>query len=408
MNLAFVCPFYGPDAAGGAEMAARSLAWHFCDVDGVSVDVLTTCLRDLSHGLTGHVYPEGRSMDGGVTVRRFPIASGDMRCFSVLNDMIISRIPLAYADELQFMTRHGTSTAMLEYIHQHADRYDFFCFLPYLFGTTCFGLPCVPKGKRILIPCFHDEGYTDLKLVKRMTQLADRIVFNAAAEARFACRHFGEPAIQRGRTIGLGMETGITFNAARFRKRFDIKDPFILYAGRRDTTKNVHTLMDYFEDYRKRHVSTPLKLVLLGPGPLPTRTSRDGIIDLGFVSEQDKYDGMAAASLLCQPSLNESFSYVLMESWLCGTPCLVHEHCEVTRDHVVSSGGGLTFSNTSEFCAVLLRILNDTELGSQMARAGHRYVIDNYTWPVIIQRFFSEVFEHDDSALKAPCPESIA
>ena len=53
--------------------------------------------------------------------------------------------------------------------------------------------------------------------------------------------------------------------------------------------------------------------------------------DLGFVDIQDKYDITAAATLLCQPSKNESFSIVIMESSLCGRPVLVHEACEVTK-----------------------------------------------------------------------------
>ena len=39
----------------------------------------------------------------------------------------------------------------------------------------------------------------------------------------------------------------------------------------------------------------------------------------------------------------ESFSIVIMESWLCGTPILVNAHCPVTVEHCQNSQGGLFF-----------------------------------------------------------------
>ena len=64
---------------------------------------------------------------------------------------------------------------------------------------------------------------------------------------------------------------------------------------------------------------------------------------------------MAAASLLCQPSHNESFSLVIMESWLCGRPVLVSSQCAVTKDfakrfmarHNIPTAGFETFSDAA-------------------------------------------------------------
>ncbi len=389
MKIAFVCPFFGPDAAGGAEFAARSLALHFAGA-GMTVEVLTTCLQDLPHGITGRHHPAGVTQDGPLRVHRFPVESADMSRFGLLNDLIINRVPLAEAEELQFMSRHVSSTAMIRHMASEGHAYDFFCFIPYLFGTSCFGMAAVPRGKRVLIPCFHDEGYAALRIVHRLAASADRLVFNAPAEERFARRHFNiDPG--RGVTIGLGVETSMRGDAQRFRSRFGVQDRFILYAGRRDTTKNVHTLIDYFLRYRRSRPA-PLKLVLIGSAPLPGGVSSPDLVDLGFVSEQEKRDAFAAADVCCQPSLNESFSYVLMESWLGGTPCLVHECCEVTRDHVVDSHGGLWFRRASDFTGALDRLLGDEALRRAMGSAGRDYVLERYAWPHIIRRFQETVF----------------
>ena len=108
--------------------------------------------------------------------------------------------------------------------------------------------------------------------------------------------------------MGLGMDTKLTYDADRFRKKYNINDPFILYAGRKDKGKNIDTLVQYFKRY-KQNEQDNLKLVLIGGGELeiPTEIKND-VYDLGFVDLQDKYDAYGAAELLCQPSKNESFS----------------------------------------------------------------------------------------------------
>jgi glycosyltransferase involved in cell wall biosynthesis len=383
-----VCPFFGEHAAGGAEFAARSVALHLAE-SGIEIEILTTCLQDLPHGLTNNVHPIGNATDGPLTVRRFRAETPDMAPFGDLNDYIIDGGTPSAREELQFMSRHVNSTDLLNYISDHVSDYDWFCFIPYLFGTTCFGARIAPE-KSVMIPCFHDEGYARLQMVRDTVKNVHRVVFNAAAEQRFAAATYGIESPQ-GVCIGLGVETNIEFDAGRFRDRFDIRDPFMLYAGRRDTTKNVHTLIAFFEQY-KRENPGPLKLVLIGPAPLPVSDPSDDIVDLGFVTEQEKRDAYAAAEIFCQPSLNESFSYVIMESWLCGTPTLVHEQCDVTRDHVVTSGGGLYFKTAADFSATVGLLLGDTELRKQMARAGRQYVLDNFDWAHIVRRFREDVF----------------
>ena len=388
MKIAFVAPFFGEKAAGGAEFAARSVALHLAD-SGIEVEILTTCLQDLPHGLTNDIHPVGISQDENLTIRRFKAETPDMALFGDLNAFIIDGGRPTPQEELQFMSRHVNSIDLLNYIADHENDYDWFCFIPYLFGTTCFGAQIAPH-KSIIIPCLHNEGYTQLEIVKKTITNAHRIVFNANAEQIFARKAYGIDDTQ-GIYVGLGVETEIKFDAKRFRSRFGMNDPFVLYAGRRDTTKNVHNLIRYFESYKQSHPGA-LKLVLIGPAELPVSNPSNDIIDFGFVSEQEKRDAYAAAEVFCQPSLNESFSYVIMESWLCGTPCLVHEKCEVTRDHVVNSSGGLYFKCASDFSKTLDLMLSNNTLNQQMATAGRQYVLDNFTWKHIVDRFKQEVF----------------
>ena len=116
------------------------------------------------------------------------------------------------------------------------------------------------------------------------------------------------------KVIGVGMNTNITYSRERFLEKYKITSPFIVYAGRKDEGKNINTLIRYFARYKER-MNNDMQLVLIGGGKvkIPDAVKKD-VHDLGFVDIQDKYDITASATLMCQPSKNESFSIVIMES----------------------------------------------------------------------------------------------
>ena len=76
-----------------------------------------------------------------------------------------------------------------------------------------------------------------------------------------------------------------------------------------------------------------------------------------MLSEQDKLDAMAAATVLINPSPFESFSIVVFEAMLCGTPVLVNGRCDVLRGHVQRSNAGLYYESGFEFVEALRLML---------------------------------------------------
>jgi glycosyltransferase involved in cell wall biosynthesis len=162
------------------------------------------------------------------------------------------------------------------------------------------------------------------------------------------------------------------------------QSPYIAYVGRLEAGKNLLLLYDYMKRYADN--GGKVKLVVMGKGPLepPQHPAFDY---RGFVSDQEKAQTCANALALCQPSLNESFSLVIMESWLAGRPVLVPEECDVTREHVRRSKGGLWFYSADEFAAALDWLDNQPELASRMGQNGRRYVLENYTWSAVAERF---------------------
>lgn len=389
MKIAFVTPFFGADAAGGAESECRSTAMRLAAA-GLDVEILTTCARDLHHNWNMNYHPKGVFREDGLTVRRFRAEPANLSDFSRLNTLILEGGSLSREQETQFMSIFVNSCDLYRYLANHNGEYAWICFIPYLFGTTVHGARMCPE-KSILIPCLHDEGYAHLQAAKELFQRCARIVFHAAAEQELARRLYGRlPGKEL--LIGEGIDTDLTSDADRFRRKYGVDGPFMLYAGRKEKEKNVHTLIRYFTAYRAAH-RNGLKLVLVGPGELPIPPQmKNEIVDLGYLAKQDKNDAYSAATVFCQPSLNESFSIVMMEAWLCNTPCLVSGKCAVTREHVVRSGGGLYFADYADFEGGLNYLVENPDMRRRMGAGGREYVLKHFSWEAILRKYNDVVF----------------
>ncbi|MBR2474578.1 MAG: glycosyltransferase family 4 protein [Clostridia bacterium] len=396
-KIGFVIPWYSENIPGGAEMELRGLTTHLHAV-GTEIEILTTCVKEFASDWNVNYYPEGQSTVHGFPIRRFKVRKRNVEAFDAVNYKLMNGGQITPEEEQIFLEESVNSPALYQYIDDHKDEYSVFVFIPYMFGVTYYGMQICPE-KSVMIPCFHDEAYVYLKLFKEKFPKAAGMVFNAEPEAALAERVFefsksGTKTI----TMGIGMDTDICTYPDDFKRKFGIDSPFILYAGRKDKGKNVHLLVQYFSEYLKRR-DTDLKLVLIGGGniELPKElVDNKRIVDLGFVDIQDKYNAYGAATLLCQPSDFESFSLVIMESWLCLRPVMVSERCAVTRHFASDSNGGLYFGNYFEFEGCLDYIVKNPDIADMMGKNGREYVCSHFSWDVIIDtymKFFRDIAE---------------
>lgn len=393
-KIGFVIPWYGEDIPGGAEMELREVATHLQRA-GMDVEILTTCVREFSADWNENYYSAGTAVVEDIAVRRFPVRRRDTAAFDRVNRRLMEGQHLSLQEEKTFVEEMVNSPQLYEYLKDASDDYALYVFIPYMFGTTYYGMQACPE-KSVLIPCFHDEAYLYLRLFRQAYIQARGIIYNAMPEMELANKVYDFTTTEQI-CMGIGMDTNICADADAFRKAYRIQKPFLLYAGRKDAGKNVHTLLRYFAEYKQRHGDSDLQLVLIGGGSIEIPASvRDDVYDLGFVSRQDKYDAMAAAELLCQPSHNESFSLVIMESWLCGRPVLVHSQCAVTRDFARRANGGLYFRNYFEFEGCVQYILTHPEQARTMGQNGGAFVRENFDWDVIMEKyraFFAKLTE---------------
>ena len=393
-KIGFVIPWYGEDIPGGAEMELREVATHLQRA-GMDVEILTTCVREFSADWNENYYSAGTAVVEDIAVRRFPVRRRDTAAFDRVNRRLMEGQHLSLQEEKTFVEEMVNSPQLYEYLKDASDDYALYVFIPYMFGTTYYGMQACPE-KSVLIPCFHDEAYLYLRLFRQAYIQARGIIYNAMPEMELANKVYDFTTTEQI-CMGIGMDTNICADADAFRKAYRIQKPFLLYAGRKDAGKNVHTLLRYFAEYKQRHGDSDLQLVLIGGGSIEIPASvRDDVYDLGFVSRQDKYDAMAAAELLCQPSHNESFSLVIMESWLCGRPVLVHSQCAVTRDFARRADGGRYFRNYFEFEGCVQYILTHPEQARTMGQNGGAFVRENFDWDVIVEKyraFFAKLTE---------------
>jgi glycosyltransferase involved in cell wall biosynthesis len=381
-TLAFVVPWFGRDIPGGAEAECRATA-RALRARGVPVEILTTCARDHASPWVDH-YPDGVTEEDGLLVRRFKVRPRDPARYGRLQWRLDLGATLTSFEEEDFVRDSVNSNDLYGYLAGERERY-WYAFIPYCFGTTWEGALAAPE-RSLLIPCLHDEPFARLKWTRRVLAGVRAACFHVRAERALAERLAG-PDPERFHLVGEGVDLPPPGDAERFRRKYRVRDPFLLYAGRKAPEKNTPLLVEYFARYRLTHPDRPLKLVLIGPGGvrIPGRLSAD-ILDLGFVAAQDKADAYAAALALCQPSLLESFSLVMMEAWLAGAPALVHAGCAVTREHCLASNGGLYFEDYFEFVEAL-EALGDPALRAQMAAGGRAYVLANYTWDRVTDNY---------------------
>lgn len=396
MRLAFVIPWYGEDIRGGAEMELRELSTHL-QKGGAEIEILTTCVRSFDSNWNENYYAEGTALVYGVPTRRFPVRQRDSRAFDRVNAKLMQGKEISLREEKVFLREMINSTALCDYIREHADEYDLFIFMPYMFGTTYAGIKACPPEKAILLPCLHNEAYAKLQLFRQTYIHVHGMLFNSRPEMELANKLFDMQSVRQA-CIGIGMDTGgIQGNALAFREKYNIQEPFILYAGRKDSGKNVDLLLQYFTEYRKNHPESDLSLVLIGGGSIGIpRSIRESVRDLGYVSPEDKYNAQTAAAFLCQPSKNESFSIVMMESWLCGRPVLVHGKCPVTTDFVRRSSGGLYFTDYCEFEGCVNWLMANPEKASLLGENGRAFVKECFDWKIVTEtylRYFQYLIE---------------
>ena len=377
-RLAFVAPRYAGDGAvGGAETLLKNLAIHAARM-GYEVDFLTTCAQN--HYTWENTLPPGTRETDGMTVRFFPVDARDEGAFLRVQQQIDRGVRVPESDEAVWLRNGVHSSALLAHLAAEAEGYRAVLAGPYLFGLTVAAAAAHPD-KMLLVPCLHDEPFARLETVRRMFGAVAGCLFNSEAERALAGELYGFPDA-RARVVGMGLDP-FEADPRAFAARRGIGAPYVLYCGRREPLKGTPLICDYMLTFRER-TGRDVRTVFTGSGAIDAPDALwPYVVDAGFVSEQEKHEAMAGAVAFIHPSGNESFGIVLLESFLAGTPALVHAKSRVLVAQCRAARAGLWFRHYPDFEAELLRLLDDPAARAALGEAGRRHVATEYAWPAI-------------------------
>jgi glycosyltransferase involved in cell wall biosynthesis len=351
------------------------------------VRVLTTCARD--HLTWKNEFPAGESQINGVPVERFRVdRERNIRDFGIRSRRVFTRYH-SLQEELDWLDSEGpVSAGLVARLRRSAAEFDWVVLFSIRYHHAYFGARAV-ADRAVLVPTAEREPALALAILPPIFRGVRAIMYNSPEE-RAAIHGLAHNEDVPGVVVGVGSMIPQAADAGRARGAFDLPRPFVLYVGRIEENKGCAELFDYFIRYLESS-RRELDLILIGT-PAMAIPQHPRIRHLGFVSDQDKFDVLAAAGALVMPSYFESLSMVALEAWALGRPVLANGRCDVLRGQCVRSNAGLYYENAGDFAAALERLLDDTRLAEAMGTNGRDYFQRHYTWPVI-ERKYMDMFE---------------
>lgn len=380
-KIAIINQRYGLEVNGGSELYSRQIAEKLAMK--YEVEVLTSCA--LEYVKWKNHYKEGVEIINNVTVRRFKTEHERKQArFSELDiGMHINRNATQEQAETWIDEMGPYCPLLIQYVREHKSEYRVFIVVTYMYYTAVRSIPEV-ADKTIFIPTAHRESYIEFNIYKRIFEMPRAYIFLTDEERDLVVSKFdieGKPYD----VMGVGIDVPSNIDANEFKKKYGV-DNYLIYVGRIDLGKESPKMFQYFMEYKKRN-SSPLKLLLMGRAVIDIPQHPD-IISLGFVSEEDKFNGIKGARALILPSKYESLSISVLEAMRLSVPVIVNGRCDVLKGHCVKSNGGLYYNNFFEFEGAVNYLLSHSEEYREMRENARNYVDAYFDWKVIMEKFY--------------------
>lgn len=164
-----------------------------------------------------------------------------------------------------------------------------------------------------------------------------------------------------------------------FRHQWQLHDhPFILFLGRLETYKGYRTLIAAMNEVWSQHPN--LRVVIAGPGSPCVEQPDARLVFTGALSESDKKSALAASTLLCVPSTEESLGVVYLEAWSFGKPVIAAD-IPAMRSVIDHGQDGWVVPQTPTAIAQQIReAMSQPDRLAAMGLAGARKVEREYNW----------------------------
>lgn len=247
----------------------------------------------------------------------------------------------------------------------------------------------------VLTPVHHPRwvGWRYQAYLK-LYQLADAVIALTQAEKRILI----ELGVQENRITVTGMgavlapqidSASTTIAANSFLQKHQINAPIVLFLGQHYPYKGYRQVLEAAKLVWQKVPEA--QFVFIGPAVAQSEQafvefSDSRIHRLGKVDLEEKTSAIAACTLLCVPSTQESFGGVYTEAWSFAKPvigCPIPAVSEVITDGV---DGYLVAQKATSIADRICDLLLNPAQAKKLGEAGQRKVESHYTWQRIAQK----------------------
>ncbi|MFZ4863551.1 glycosyltransferase [Sphingobacterium sp. Mn56C] len=402
-RICFLVCQYGMEVNGGAEYHCRMLAERL--KDDYHVDVLTS--KMINYHSFEPFYSNNNEMLNGVNIIRFDCEPYNDKLFKNFKKKtkitrkfrrtlfrmgilkyVANLFPIwswGLKTEEELAKHHGFySPQMLEYLEKNKDKYKAIIPISYHNPHAIFGSRIAPE-KTILIPTIHNESDAFRGIQTKLFTSVKHIAFNTEEEENLSRNIYGKH-MSASSIVAVGIETDFeqTVSEDSIRQKFNLPPRYIHYFGRICDSK-MDKLIPWFVNYKKQYPSD-IKLVLTGR-IFQKKVNLPDIQYTGFVSDEEKIVLIKNATLIINPSKNESLSLLLLEAMNLGKTVIVNSKSDVMKGHALKSGFATEYYlKEKDFQKVLNKYLDNPELIEKNKERAKNYVKTNYHWPNILNR----------------------
>lgn len=407
MRCLHVSAAYWP-MVGGAEAYLQGLSERLVAV-GHEVTVMTTDAASAEQFWMpgGDRLTESSEIHNGVSVLRHPLKHLPLspHSFHILRRlaMLLSRVPLSEP----VLWRCGSYMPWVRFLKEALDRADSCFDLVHAVNISFESLPlaALEYAQRrgipfLLTPFLHTAGGEGDRTFRSCTMAHQWALLRRSSLVIVQTDKEKEILLKGGldplqvEKVGMAVEIKEIEggNAQTLRLRHGLRAPVVAFLGRVQHDKGATHLVEAMR--RLWHDGREVELVMAGPTMADFRgyyrslpqDVRDRVRLLGALREEKK-DLLAAADMLVVPSRVDSFGLVFLEAWAYRKPVIGAAAGGVPE--VITEGvDGLLvpFGDVEALSQRITMLLDDESMARRLGEAGHRKVLQSYTWDVIFRR----------------------
>jgi glycosyltransferase involved in cell wall biosynthesis len=220
----------------------------------------------------------------------------------------------------------------------------------------------------------------------KLYQLADAVIALTQTEKQTLIKLGVKP--ERITVTGIGPMVAQTANIKTFQETYKITDPIVLFLAQHYPYKGYQQLLQAAPLVWKKFPEA--QFVFAGPTVANSeqyfKNQDPRIHRLGALNLEDKTNALAACTLLCVPSSQESFGGVYTEAWHFTKPVI---GCNIPAvSEVIDQGinGYLVNQKPESIADAICQILQNSSASQKMGQAGKEKLQKNFTWSIIAKK----------------------